>query len=310
MQGGEFTGGSIPNVLSFAFSDVQPPSRIYIQRDDLLYVTGTTLHVGGDTITVTVRLLLPQAPTSGQPNSPAPSQQGAAASIGPGNIQTIQYTIALPIAPLRASVIIPLAEGYLLSVACSAKNSTEIGESFVTGYLGRSPQAGQVPQPTQVLFSDYVSTARPAGWPTPYTRQPAYGQAQLTSIVIAAPGAGTDWIYTVPGGTQLRIHTLHATFASAVAVASRHVRILFEDDAANIIGVYGAGASQTASTTYGYTGARGLVIQVDVAVPIQAQFPLPTMDLKAGWVIASMTSGIQAADAWTAITLGVEQMIF
>jgi len=331
MGASEYTAGSIPSLVSFGFHKVQPPSAVYIQRDDVLLLRVTSGNVTGKSVNVTVRLLLPMAQQPGQPEytPPPPAKPVAAAGIpqvlgasaesqwypggmgiGPGYIQTIRANIAPPNANSSAKLLLPLAEGYLLSVAAAGDpTGSAIGQLFVTACLARPGLGNDPPIPTEALFSDYVTDLQPSGWPIVLNRQPAYGEAQISAIIPAAPAAGADWSFTVPSQQRYRVHTLAAVLTTAVAIANRDVHIVFQDGGGHTVGVFGSAFNQGAATVRTYSAGRGLAAINDSGTGLLVNFPLPTMDLIAGWSIASNTVNLQAADQWSAIVLGAECMV-
>jgi hypothetical protein len=331
MQPGEYQAGSIPNVVSFGFDRIPPPSTAYIQRDDLLVLTGTTQVSGGDVLTLTARLLVPIAQRPGQPSytpPPPPSPAGATQTAGtagaqaaqsagkmhgfgagPGHIQVIQRVLRLPVASTIYTDTLALSEGYLLSVAVTSQNATLFGQTYVGVYVGRGAPGGATPVPAQLLVADYPTSIIPVGWPSVPLRETSVAQGVLVVTPLSLPLAGHDWTYTSPTGTRTRVHAVGAGLITSVAVANRFVRFQVLTAGAQLVADMPFGIAQAASLTYRYTAALGEVLVNDTANSLCACRPMPAVDLPAGWQLQSKTVNITAADQWGGIYLALEQWV-
>lgn len=125
---------------------------------------------------------------------------------------------------------------------------------------------------------------------------------QVGKLIIANPAAGADWTVTVPtGGPTERwmIKNINCQYAAGGAPMARHVTIHIGGVSIHFT------AGQVANTVYRFNVGRAQY--VDWAVVIggatyhkQGFLEIPVYN---GEQIYSSTSGIQAADQWSAIEL-------
>jgi hypothetical protein len=100
---------------------------------------------------------------------------------------------------------------------------------------------------------------------------------------------------------------LTATLTTAVAAANR-IPSLVLDDGANVLAEITAGVTIAASLAATITWADSANYNSSLATNPLA--PLPSqMLMRPAWRIRSVTAGIQAADQWSAIQLGVVEWI-
>jgi len=303
----DWQSGSIPNIISFKFDAVQPPSLVYVQRDDLLVVNANTQLAGGDVLTITARLLEPTAQTPAQPLPAAQAMNSIGVTTGPGHIQPIQQTLKVAAGGATASVVVPLMEGYLLSVAVGSANALTIGETFVSAYIGRGSPGGATPAPAQLLIADYLTSTIPAGWPSVFLRQGSANSGALSTAIGAVPLVGHEWIYTSPTHIRTRVHSITAALSASAAVANRLVRIVLNDSTPTTLGLFTAAVTQTAGTVFRYNFALGFDHVSDGTGNKNVDAPMPQIDLLPGSQLASQTDGLDAGDQWTAPVLVVEQ---
>jgi len=303
----DWQSGSIPNIISFRFDAVQPPSLVYVQRDDLLVVNANTQLAAGDVLTITARLLEPTAQTPAQPLPAAQAMNPIGVTTGPGHIQPIQQVLKVAAGGATASVIVPLMEGYLLSVAVSSANALTIGETFVSVFIGRGSPGGATPTPAQLLIADYMTSTIPAGWPSVFLRSGSANSGALGSVIGSAPLAGHEWSYMSPAHLRTRVHSITATLSTSAVVANRTVRIHILDTTPSDLGFYATAVTQAASLIYRYTFALGIGRVDDSAGSKNVNLPLPQVDLLPGWQVLSDTLLIDPGDQWSAPVLNVEQ---
>ena len=303
MRPEEFAPGSIPNLVSFGFDRVSPPSTLYVQRDDNIRMFAATNIPGGDSVIILLRFLRVPEPRGGQP-----SEGGVGRTVGTvyaGGIIAAELEIITVVSGVTFTLDKSYAEGYLLSVGARSSNTSQRGRTFISGMLNRlQPGANPVAIP---LFSDYVTNTNPAGWPGGRILNSTEGPGFKHSLQVANPGAGADWTFTAGTRQRLRVETLNAVFTAAVAVSNRQVQLIL-DDGANVLAVFPAAVNIVASTTANVTATSGSVatsiITTDVTIPI----PQPLI-MEPGWRLRVSTVGIQPADQWSAIWLNVEEWI-
>jgi hypothetical protein len=309
MDPSEYALSGPPNILSFAFDEVPPPSTVYIQRDDLLVLAGTTQLAGGDTITMTARLLTPTAAAPGQPSPlsvPVPARPGV---LGPGYIQTIQRTLALPVQGTQYSLVIPLAEGYLLSVAITSAIATLFGQTYTGAYIGRGAPGTATPIPSMILIADYPTNFIPVGWPSVPIRQTASGQGVAGSSYTVSVTPGSSYIYTTPANSRTRIHSIIGLLTTSSSVGNRYVYLYFRDASTNPIAVVPFGFAQVASTVQQYSCSIGAATISDTTNLHQLSLALPDIMMGPGWSIVLFGQGLFGGDVFSACDVAFEQWV-
>jgi hypothetical protein len=300
-----FKQSALPNLVTFAFEDIRPPSEVYIQRDDVLVV-----QVVADqalTVTINARLLLVPFEEGGQPAT-SDGSGPTGMTLKQGVVQPIQKTIAVA-APYNGPVtLIPLSEGYLLAVAAICNATVQRGEVFVRAFLVRGSSAFTNGLAFQPLFSDYVTGQNPAGWPGGRILHPTEGPGNIKTVNVSNPAAGADWSYTPSIIVRSQVLSFTALLTTSAAVATRIVRAQFKDGSGNLVAQVPPGASQAASLAVVYTGIpNGIGSTVDPAT-IQLGLPEPPL-IEANGSIGTNTTAIQAADQWSAIHVEVMEWL-
>jgi hypothetical protein len=316
----DFRSAAIPNIVSFEFEKVAPPSQVYIQRDDVLVLQVASLIGGaGQQISITARLLLPYAQAPGQPDAPPPSGISGGAIIGPGYIQTIQQTLQIPTPRIDFSLVVPLTEGYLLSVAINCLTGTVRGTVFARAFINRGPFVPGTPAPVAMLVADYVTAPSPIGWPFGRFQAPSDGAGVINVETISNPGAGADFSGLVPTLTgRSRLQFFTAQFAAGAGVANR-----FPSFIVSCRGIAALSSpfqvqdsvAVTANQTVIYSVGPGLSFMRGGGAPAVVCLPLPGEIIgtfQTGvteYTISSSTQGILAADQWSAISLCDEEWL-
>jgi len=280
-----FVGASVPNEVSFGFHKILPPSNLYLQRDDILVVQGNTTLTGGDVLTVALRLLKPKPPAHGQPDVDQQKAEAAAEAAGkaaaqqaggkmataweyggadrPSHIERVTMVLPLPTAGTTFTLQIPLSEGYLLSLAISAANSANFGQTYASAFVGQSAPAGQTPVPALMLVADYPTSTIPVGWPGVNIRQTAAAQGVIASQNPAGANLPTGVTVTMAVNTRTLVHAITFNVSTNATVSNRYVTVQFYDSAANLTAQISTAQAQPASTTWSYSFALGLVTLVD-----------------------------------------------
>src|SRR5712691_5868344 len=133
-----FRSNTVPNVTTFQFQNVAPPSSLYIQRDDLLVVEVADFS-GPHTVQVQGRVLLAPLPQSPQPGTPV-DPNAPPSSPRSNVIEPFTGTVAtLAGGPVSTLLTLPLAEGYLLSVTVveTSQSTAQRGLVFVRAWINR-----------------------------------------------------------------------------------------------------------------------------------------------------------------------------
>jgi hypothetical protein len=267
--------------VSFLTENVPPPSPLYVGNNDIMYFQVASAVVP-ETVTFNWRVLTPDG------------------TIKPGS-QQVRTTTAY------ASMVqvVPLSEGYLLSVGAVAFSAATRGQTFVRVNIGRISATAFVG--VQPLFADYVTNNAIIGWPFGRYISPVEGSGRLRSFQVSNPAAGVDWIATVPTFVRWRVQSFTAQLVTAVAAANRNVEIIV-DDSASVVWRVSAPASIVASTTQTISGC-GVNAPTGVITTTSAIVIPPGLIMPAAWRLRTATTNIQAADQWGSIFLNVEEWI-
>lgn len=300
-----FHSNSVPNFVSFAFQGIGPPSQTYIQRDDRLHVKILNSVVGA-VYQVNARLLLPLG-LSLQPVTP-PSAGGAAGAVPAGGLITVVQANFTPSSDRLANEFdVPLAEGYLLSVALGiGPGSTTVRRGAAYATVGLQRGAGTGNRFTQ-LIADSPGSDLDLGWPGGPLRSSADGPGFIHSLQLANPAAGADFTFVAAAGQRLRVDSFQAQFAASATVATRNISIIV-DDGANAVWTHDLAAGITASATDQIV-ATGTNAPTGVIATVQSVVLPPGLILAPGWRIRSSTANIQVGDQWSAIWFNVEEWI-
>lgn len=300
-----FTTGAVPNIVTFNFKDVAPPTAVYIQRDDKLSVKFRN-SVAGMGFIVSLRLLMPIGPIPGQPDAKADA--GTLAAQAPrGWINVIQREFFPTSDRSPNTFLMDIAEGYLLSVSVAYDFNLGVvnrGQAFVTIGLARNtPSPGRFIQ----LIEDDIGLEMDLAWPGGTIRAPTEGPGFIHSVAVANPAAGADWSFTIPTGSRMRFRAGGAQLVTSATVATRATGFHATDGVTEYM-FAPAVQTQAASLTVRYDylpGATAVALvgtQTSISLPSDPIFP-------AGHTIGSATGGIQAGDQWSGIEFCVEEWI-
>lgn len=303
-EDGEFASGSVPNVVTFAFDGIDPPTAFYIQRDDVLVLEGFST-IANDILTLTARVLLPIKSLGGQPGSAEP--QPTAPAMGGNNIVTIQRTLLPLTGGLFTATQIPLTEGYLLSVSITGSTATQRGMTFARAFIVRGTPlvANAFPNTTMMLVADYVTGSAAIGWPAGRTVYPTEGPGNVSSWNVGNPAAGADWSKTIGSGTRWLLRSLNAQLVTSAAVANRVIRSQLLDGGGNLVFQGAPSAVVPASTTVQVTANTNMAISTVDGTTIAVPLPV-TPVLSAGFRVQVNTLALQAGDQWSNIWLYYE----
>lgn len=129
----------------------------------------------------------------------------------------------------------------------------------------------------------------------------------LRTQVVPSPAAGADWTFTIPGRSAMRILSVRAIFASAVAVATRFPALVITDGVSQVMNLPGA-SGEAASITETYCWAPTAdSIQTGTGGSNSASIP-DKLILPVGFTIGSSTPNIQAADQWSGIVIWTQEI--
>jgi len=267
--------------IRFLSRGVQPPSQVYVTKQDVLTLFCASSQ-SIEVLTITYRLL--------RADGELVSGQFAVPVSGDMNINTHDE---------------PLAEGFLLSLAVTARSAQTRGQTFARLFLRNISQG--VFNPSYMLMADYVTTSMSSAYPGGRILQPTEGPGFVHSVAIPDAGVGNTPFIQVPINVRWRLITITATLTtSAVGVP----RVVDLDIFAPTLLVYfgGAGKTQPLGVGYQYTWAAGVPPMFDgissVVQPLPNDFILPPLAL-----IELPTFFMDAADNWTNGAVLVEEWL-
>jgi hypothetical protein len=301
-----FKSAAIPNVVSFGFDHVSPPSPLYVQRDDVINLQMITSQAG-EIVDFNIRFLLPYPPQPGQPDVHG-AQPAEVTQVAGGYLVTYNFSI-LQSGALRTAQNqnVQMTEGYLLSVAATARTATFPGQTFARVTLNRFRTTGSPSTAALPLIQSYVTIGTVYGWPGGTLKLISEGPGWLHSIQVANPAAGADWTFTEPANSRVRLQSLRALLTTSATAANRNIQLQITDGV-NTVWIASAPASVLASTTQQFT-AVGTNSPTGVVTTIFAVVVPPALLLPGAWTIATVTANIQAGDQWSSIWLGVEEWL-
>lgn len=306
-QPGEFASAAVPNVVTFGFEGIGPPSPLYIQRDDQLVIEAATTTATSDLVFVTARLLLPVAPSAGQPVQGAGGVPTAVPQRG-STIIPIVFTATAGANGVLTATTIPLAEGYLLSVGVTGNTALKRGTTFVRVWINRGAVSTLSPNAATVLIADYVTQTAVVGWPYGRVLSPPEGPGNVKNVPIGAPGAGVDWTTTQPGGVRWRLQSWNAQLVTSATVANRIVRGFIKTGGGSIVWQGSPSAVIPASQTVQVSAASGQFTASTDPATVGVALPSPAM-VNGAFIIGVSTTGLQAGDQWSGIQLHVEEWL-
>lgn len=296
-----FKSASIPNIVTFAFTGIEPPSGLYVQRDDRLALSAFS-NLAGESVAFHVRFLRLEVPLGGQPDAQAPTIPVQGSDVK-GTIIVTEHILQLPVVRTIASLSLSLGEGFILSIDAAAASAATRGRTYVRAEIVHP--AG--PTFAQLFMSDYTDANASISWPGSQQRHYTEGPGWIHSLNVANPAAGTDWLFTVPANARMRIVSLQAQLATSAAVANRNVQI-FVNDGVNPYWTHGVAATIPASTTDQIT-ATTTNAPPEVVTTTQEMVLPPGLILPGGHKIGTSTVNIQVGDQWSIIWFLVEEWL-
>lgn len=268
--------------FGFLRRGVQPPSNLYIERDDIIRVE--ILSPGGaQTVRVSMRLM--------QPDGQVTPQQ-------------FEYTVTTATVNPQVQIIDGL-EGFLLSMSINSTASLR-GQVFVRTLMQRGAGSSDLTR-GEILCQGYASLYESLSYPYGTIDSSLRGRGALRAFIGSAPAAGAEISETVPVGRNWILRSFVTTLVTSATVASREPSVTVDDGGANILArsvdSSGIAASRTVILNWapGLVQERGSVVH-DMAFPMEMRM-LPT------WRIRTNTLAIQAGDQYAAPAILVEEFI-
>lgn len=283
IQPGDYTPARAALATTWNVKRLAPPSNLYVTRDDFL--TGTLASsLTGEVVTINYRLL-----------------RAADGVIVPGQFTTnilVPYSVTVPTSE-------PLAEGFLLSVTASAAQANTRGQTWCRLFLNRS--AATFTQQSYALMADYVTSFGAQGFPGGQIKAPTDGTGNLVAYTVANPAAGANWSFAPNTLTRFKVRNVRAVFTTSATVANR-IALLQLNRGGTIVAQLAPTAVQPASVAEGYTAINGALSVA--ALTNQLYWPLPAdFTITPSDSLSVNTTGIQAADQWSAIAVDGEEWL-
>ena len=299
----EYDGGSVPNLASFYIFGIAPPSQLYIQRDDVLLLTVSS-SIAPESVTFQVRMIeaYKSGSVGGQPDTPA---KGTAAPTPATTIVSGSVTLQTNAAYGVVQQLVPLSEGFLLSVSAIAQNAGSRGVTFVRAQLLRAGSG--VASTSAQLLADYATFRQAVSWPGGRVLSPNEGAGNLFAVTLANPAAGADWTVTIPTFCRRRVAAVVAQLVTNATVASRIPEIRVQSGSVlEYVGTptLAVPASTTAQVCGSPSVSTAIAGQVDVMIPLGQPLIMP-----GGSKLQSATLGLQAGDQWSNVTILFEEWL-
>lgn len=280
------TAGSSPitsRAPQVEFTDrfVQPPTSLYVFRDDLLFIRSQSSSANRE-LRLRGRILTPA-----------------------GEIITLDFVhFAGTVSFAPELQAFDLLEGFFLGLAIVPTILTgRRGEIFVT--VGIMRGGTLVPAITQILFSGYIEGAKSQSWPTGTIESSVAGPGRLHAPLGVDPAAGAELTHTVPEFVRWRIISMTFNLVADATAINRLPKIEVEVNAARVA-LAPADAVQVASTTISYTaghfGGRGSALGGAMLIPLPEH-----LILQDGDIIRTVTDSLQAGDNYGAPRFYVEE---
>lgn len=132
------------------------------------------------------------------------------------------------------------------------------------------------------------------------------GRGRITHVIIPAPAAGAQLIYTVPAGFLARFAHLAAVLTTNATVGSRVVELIIANEAnTEVIAFFAPGTGQPASQVGAYFYTAGATAEVD-GLTRQCRCPPTNLWLPPSWRVRTFTNNMQGTDQWSGANLIVE----
>jgi hypothetical protein len=265
--------------IKFRLTDIDPPSDVYIARDDLLRITIIT-RTPGFPVTVLLRILLPGR------------------EIIPNQFEVIPQG-----GQLASTATFNLTEGFLLSATATMLPLFNTrGDGFVIVELVRA--GTPVVSVSLVLISGFITGRQALTYPTSPVTSPFDQRGLIRSVLGTNPGAGVEITETVPAGVMWRLSSIAFRLVTDATAGNRQV-ILRLDDGSSTFADIPAPAVQIALLDVGYTFGDGLT---SFASAFDQIAPTPRgVLLQAGWRIRTLTTNLQAGDNFGAPEFNIEE---
>jgi hypothetical protein len=228
--------------------------------------------------------------------------------VADGSIQIFSEVIALGAVRALQTRMIPLAPGYVLSIAAEIlAGATQRGQCFVQIDLVRGLGVAQTTLGT--LLQGYVASFNGLAYPGSPIEDSLSGPGYSRTVIGTDLGPGVDWVESITTNVRWQLHSIAATLTTSAAGVARGVFLFINTGIAgrrvNAPSLY----AQPIARTISYQWVPGVQ---SMTAPFQdwivTQLPYP-MILTAGDTFNMSTTGLDAGDDWSSPHFIVEEWI-
>lgn len=152
------------------------------------------------------------------------------------------------------------------------------------------------------MFEDHTAAAVAQG----HAFAELLRQRLVRNVVVPTPAAGAEWNQVVPAGVTWELLSAYYVLTTSAVVGNRSLTLQVRDpDGNRYVRIYNGG-SVTPSTAAPVSWLAGLGA-IAAGSLLGMALPGPAIPMPAGHQIGSLTSGMDVADAYTAIILSVRE---
>lgn len=285
LQPGEFASASRPSEITFGFHELSPAAFMYVRPEEQIRVGVTNSAAAVTSIVVSWRMMLTD---------------------GSLHVGVQNFTIAADSNPNTNVFLIPLHEGFLMSVRVGTLQANQRGQTFARLEVIRGSTVAQS-QSTLLLAQGYIGFNSVMAYPGAGQANSVDGPGAMITQQASNPAAGADWVYTVPANHRQRVQSLHGVFTASATVANRNVQFSV-DDGVNPLWFSSVPTTITAGQVIDVV-ATGTNSPTGVFTTVLEAVIPPGLVLSAGSRVKTATGNIQAGDQWANINLLVEDWL-
>lgn len=271
---------SRPPEIQFTNRFVQPPSALYVFRDDRLFINSIGPEVNRD-LRLRGRLLTPD-----------------------GQVVTLEYRhVTNNNGNVAKFETFDLQEGHFIGLTV-VPAAIVGGRGLIHITCGLTRGGNQVSSITQILFAGYIEGSRAPSWPMLHLESTVEGPGRLTRLASATPSAGAEIGLTVTDGTRSKPITMSFELTTDANAANRRVHMEIVDGT-SIVGRMPADAVQVASDTRRYTACAGAFRKTGAGGASLITMPIDLV-LGPNDTLRTVTTNLQAGDQFTNAQLYLE----
>jgi hypothetical protein len=269
--------------VTITASQVQPPSPLYLQPEDFLFVEFFyPTFVPNANFLINYRFLRPD-----------------------GEIVSSQKQI--PFSGTASFTTLFLGEGYLLSLTLSTLGTLPKGPGAIWTIANIVRNVTGTPNINFNLIADYLSTTHFPAWPYGALQFSEKGPGTIRSFNIAPPAAGLNFNIVVPTSTRWRLIAINASFAAS-GVAGNRILALTIDNSTVIYFTNAPVQTVAPATSTNFCVANIGNVQLQDAQHVSVLIP-DMLFLDAGHRVRSAVIGMDAADQWGTQTVLIQEWV-